>query len=58
MRRVTAFMDPEDPLDTGFQAIQGLIAFANGGFWGQGSDTVFRSLTIFPQPIPTLSTPL
>ena len=45
MRRVTAFMDPwSDPLDTGFQAIQGLIAFANGGFWGTGLGHGFQKL--------------
>ena len=38
MRRVFAFLDPwADPLNKGFQAIQGLIAFANGGMWGLGA---------------------
>ena len=58
MRRVAAFMDPwSDPLDKGFQAIQGLIAFANGGFWERGSDTVFRSSTTFLPLIRTSSMP-
>ena len=49
MRRVTAFIDPwSDPLDTGFQAIQGLIAFANGGFWGTGLGHGFQKLNYLP----------
>lgn len=49
MRRVTAFMDPwSDPLDKGFQAIQGLIAFANGGFWGAGLGHGFQKLNYLP----------
>ena len=49
MRRVAAFLDPwTDPLDTGFQAIQGLIAFANGGFWGAGMGHGFQKLNYLP----------
>lgn len=49
MRRVTAFLDPwSDPLDKGFQAIQGLIAFANGGFWGAGLGHGFQKLNYLP----------
>jgi len=49
MRRVAAFLDPwTDPLDTGFQAIQGLIAFANGGFWGTGLGHGFQKLNYLP----------
>ncbi len=49
MRRVTAFIDPwSDPLDKGFQAIQGLIAFANGGFWGAGLGHGFQKLNYLP----------
>ena len=37
MRRVRAFLDPwDDPTDTGFQIIQGLVAFANGSVSGVG----------------------
>ncbi len=37
MRRFWAFMDPwDDPMDKGFQIIQGLVAFCNGGFFGVG----------------------
>jgi cell division protein FtsW len=49
MRRVTAFLDPwSDPLGKGFQAIQGLIAFANGGFWGTGLGHGFQKLNYLP----------
>ena len=37
MRRFNAFWDPwADPTNTGFQIIQGLVAFANGGTTGVG----------------------
>lgn len=49
MRRVTAFLDPwSDPLGKGFQAIQGLIAFANGGLWGAGLGHGFQKLNYLP----------
>lgn len=49
MRRVSAFLDPwSDPLDKGFQAIQGLIAFSNGGFWGTGLGHGFQKLNYLP----------
>ncbi|MDR1516317.1 MAG: putative lipid II flippase FtsW [Synergistaceae bacterium] len=49
MRRVYAFLDPWlDPLDTGFQTIQGLIAFANGGKWGTGLGHGFQKLQYLP----------
>ncbi len=49
MRRVMAFLDPwQDPLDTGFQTIQGLIAFANGGAWGSGLGHGFQKLNYLP----------
>ena len=49
MRRVTAFMNPwADPLNKGFQAIQGLIAFANGGLWGSGLGHGFQKLNYLP----------
>jgi cell division protein FtsW len=49
LRRVLAFLDPwQDPLDTGFQAIQGLIAFANGGLWGTGLGHGFQKLNYLP----------
>ena len=37
IERITSFLDPwSDPLGSGFQTIQGFIAFANGGFFGVG----------------------
>ena len=49
MRRVYAFLNPWlDPLDAGFQTIQGLIAFANGGKWGTGLGHGFQKLQYLP----------
>lgn len=49
MRRVAAFLDPwQDPLNKGFQAIQGLIAFSNGGLWGTGLGHGFQKLNYLP----------
>ena len=49
MRRVSAFLNPWlDPLDTGFQTIQGLIAFANGGAFGSGLGHGFQKLQYLP----------
>jgi len=49
MRRLNAFLDPHsDPLNTGFQTIQGLIAFANGGAWGAGLGYGFQKLHYLP----------
>jgi cell division protein FtsW len=49
IRRVTAFVNPwQDPLDSGFQTIQGLIAFANGGAWGSGLGHGFQKLNYLP----------
>ncbi len=48
-RRWVAFLDPwGDPLDKGFQIIQGLIAFANGGFWGVGLGRGLQKLQYLP----------
>jgi cell division protein FtsW len=36
-RRISAWRDPlEDSFGSGYQVIQSLLAFMNGGFWGQG----------------------
>lgn len=49
MRRIAAYIDPwNDPLGKGYQAIQGLIAFANGGFWGTGLGHGFQKLNYLP----------
>lgn len=48
-RRILAFLNPwDDPLGKGYQAIQGLIAFANGGFWGMGLGHGFQKLNYLP----------
>lgn len=49
LRRYFAFMDPwQDPLDKGFQVIQGLVAFANGGVWGTGIGKGLQKLNYLP----------
>jgi cell division protein FtsW len=49
MRRITAFLDPwADPLNSGFQVIQGLIAFANGGITGVGIGKGMQKLSYLP----------
>jgi cell division protein FtsW len=49
LRRMDAFFNPwEDPLDTGFQTIQGLIAFSNGGILGSGLGHGFQKLQYLP----------
>ena len=49
MRRITAFLDPwSDPLNSGFQVIQGLIAFANGGVSGVGIGKGLQKLNYLP----------
>jgi cell division protein FtsW len=35
--RLTSFLDPfADPLDTGYQVVNSIYAFASGGWWGSG----------------------
>lgn len=49
MRRISAFLSPwDDALGKGYQVIQGLIAFANGGFWGTGLGHGFQKLNYLP----------
>lgn len=49
LRRILALFDPwKDPLDLGFQTIQGLIAFANGGFSGVGIGRGMQKLNYLP----------
>lgn len=49
VRRYLAFIDPwKDPLDKGFQIIQGLIAFANGGILGVGIGKGLQKLNYLP----------
>lgn len=49
LRRLKAFLDPwEEPLGSGFQAIQGLVAFSNGGAWGMGLGQGLQKLKYLP----------
>lgn len=49
LRRLKAFLDPwEEPLGSGFQAIQGLVAFSNGGIWGMGLGQGLQKLKYLP----------
>ncbi|MDR3354773.1 MAG: putative lipid II flippase FtsW [Synergistaceae bacterium] len=49
LRRFLAWFNPwHDPSDTGFQPIQGLIAFANGRGWGSGLGHGFQKLNYLP----------
>lgn len=49
--RVLAFMDPwADPLNTGFQIIQSLIAVGTGGLLGRGLMDGLQKLRFLPEP--------
>jgi len=50
IRRVTAFIDPwSDPRGSGFQIIQSLLAFGNGGLVGQGIGASRQKLFYLPE---------
>lgn len=50
-RRILAFLDPwSDPRDSGFQIIQSLIAFGNGGLRGLGLGEGRQKLFYLPEP--------
>ncbi len=47
--RITSFLDPwSDPLGSGFQTLQGFIAFANGGLFGVGIGHGLQKLQYLP----------
>jgi cell division protein FtsW len=49
MRRLIAFLNPwDDPMNTGFQIIQGLVAFSNGGILGMGLGKGLQKLNYLP----------
>jgi cell division protein FtsW len=51
MRRLTAFLVPwGDPLDSGFQLIQSLIAVGTGGLTGRGLMNGVQKLFFLPEP--------
>lgn len=50
-RRILAFLNPwKDPTDSGFQIIQSLIAFGNGGLRGLGLGEGRQKLFYLPEP--------
>ncbi|MDD5224778.1 MAG: putative lipid II flippase FtsW [bacterium] len=50
MRRVMVFLDPwSDPEGSGFQIIQSFVAFAHGGFLGQGLGEGSQKLFFLPE---------
>jgi cell division protein FtsW len=49
-RRILAFLNPwEDPYDTGFQIIQSMVAFGNGGIFGKGLGGSEQKLFYLPE---------
>lgn len=51
MSRIRSFLDPwGDPLNSGFQIIQSLVAFGCGGLWGVGIGKGIQKLFYLPQP--------
>lgn len=49
LRRYIAFLDPwVEPMDSGFQVIQGLVAFSNGGLFGVGVGKGLQKLNYLP----------
>ena len=50
-RRVLSFLNPwDDPLGSGFQEIQSLIAVGTGGVWGRGLMNGVQKLFFLPEP--------
>ncbi len=50
MNRVMSFLDPwQDPLGSGYQAIQSFVAFAHGGVYGSGLGDSSQKLFFLPQ---------
>jgi cell division protein FtsW len=50
MQRLMTFVDPwKDPLGTGFNTIQSLLAVGSGGFWGVGLGHSKQKFTYLPQ---------
>jgi len=51
LSRLKIFLDPWiDPLNSGFQIIQSLVAFGCGGLWGVGIGKGIQKLYYLPQP--------
>jgi cell division protein FtsW len=50
MNRVSIFLDPwQDPQGTGYQSIQAIYAFAEGGWWGRGLGASSEKLGRLPE---------
>jgi cell division protein FtsW len=50
-RRVTSFLDPfADPLDTGYQVVQSLLALGSGGLFGLGLGRGLQKNLYLPEP--------
>jgi cell division protein FtsW len=48
--RLTSFLDPfADPTDSGFQAVRGMYALAEGGLWGTGLGNSAMKWNILPE---------
>jgi len=51
LKRITAFLDPwSDPLGSGFQAVQSLLAIGPSGLWGQGFLESRQKYLYLPEP--------
>ena len=51
LERFTSFLDPfADPLDTGFQAVQSLLALGSGGLFGVGLGKSIQKTLYLPEP--------
>lgn len=52
MERITTFLDHEsDPLGSGYQIHQSLIAVGSGGMWGRGYGQSIQKFEYLPEPI-------
>ena len=50
-QRVLSFLNPwDDPMDSGFQAIQSMLAIGNGGVWGLGLGEGNQKRLFLPEP--------
>jgi len=51
LKRLLAFLHPEnDPLGVGYVILHSKLAFASGGFWGQGLGASQQKLFYLPEP--------
>jgi cell division protein FtsW len=51
LKRLTSFLDPfADPMDTGYQVIQSLLALGSGGLFGVGLGKSIQKTLYLPEP--------